>query len=61
MKNSLDYSERIFIAGGNGMVGSAIIRNIWKNKNKEQFKKTLILSPNRDELDLTDFASVKLV
>ena len=59
MKNYLDYSERIFIAGGNGMVGSAIIRNILKNKNKEQLKKTLILSPNRDELDLTNFASVK--
>ena len=59
MKNSIDHSERIFIAGGAGMVGSAIIRNISKVENKKRFKKTLILSPKRSELDLTDFASVK--
>ncbi len=59
MRNSIENYNKIFIAGGNGMVGSAIIRNILKNKTKEQFKKALILSPQRDELDLTDFASVK--
>ena len=60
MKNSIDYSERIFIAGGAGMVGSAIIRNIYQIENKKRFKSTLILSPRRSELDLTDFAAVKI-
>ncbi len=59
MKNSVNYSEKIFIAGGSGMVGSAIIRNINKFKNKKKFERTLILSPKRSELDLTDFAAVK--
>ena len=59
MKNNFDPFEKIFIAGGTGMVGSAIIRNIQKLKNKNKFCKSIILSPKRSELDLTDFAAVK--
>ena len=59
MNKSLEYTEKIFIAGGTGMVGSAIIRNIRKIENQENFRRSLILSPTRSELDLTDFAAVK--
>ena len=58
MKNSNADTVKIFVAGGTGMVGSAIIRNFRKIEN-EKFKRNLILSPKRSELDLTDFASVK--
>tara|TARA_B100001989_G_scaffold253309_1_gene239822 strand:+ start:8938 stop:9954 length:1017 start_codon:yes stop_codon:yes gene_type:complete len=59
MKNSTDDTLKIFIAGGTGMVGSAIIRNLRMNENKNKFRRALILSPKRSELDLTDFASVR--
>ena len=50
---------KIFIAGGHGMVGSAIIRNIKKLDQKSKFSRSLILSPKRSELDLTNYVSVK--
>ena len=59
MNNSLNHAEKIFIAGGTGMVGSAIIRCILKKENKEKFNNPQILSPRRNELDLTDFSAVK--
>ena len=59
MKEPLDYSKRIFIAGGHGMVGSSIIRNIKKLDRKNKFSRSLILSPKRSELDLTNYESVK--
>ena len=59
MIEPLDYSKRIFIAGGHGMVGSAIIRNIKKLDQKSKFSRSLILSPKRSELDLTNYVSVK--
>ena len=59
MNNSLNHAEKIFIAGGTGMVGSAIIRCILKKKNIEKFNNPQILSPSRNELDLTDFSAVK--
>ena len=59
MNNSLNHAEKIFIAGGTGMVGSAIIRSILKKENKEKFNNPQILSPRRNELDLTDFSAVK--
>ena len=42
-----DPIKKIFIAGHNGMVGSAILRNIEKNKNCK------IIIKSRKELDLT--------
>ena len=59
MKNSAADTLKIFVAGGTGMVGSAIIRNLNKIESKNKSKRTIILSPKRNELDLTDFASVK--
>ena len=47
-----DPIKKIFIAGHNGMVGSAILRNIEKNKNCK------IIIKSRKELDLTNQKSV---
>ncbi len=44
----INKEEKIFIAGGSGMVGSAIIRKL----NNLGFKN--LISPNRSELDLKD-------
>jgi len=44
--------KRIFIAGHNGMVGSAIVRQLKNNKNIE------IITRSRKELDLTNQQSV---
>ena len=43
--------KKIWVAGGTGMVGSAIIRNLSKEE-------CLIIAPQRDELDLLDQLSV---
>ncbi|MFL2781824.1 MAG: GDP-L-fucose synthase family protein [Rhodospirillales bacterium] len=43
--------RKIWVAGGTGMVGSAIIRNLSKEE-------CLIIAPQRDELDLLDQLSV---
>lgn len=59
MNNSLNNPEKIFIAGGTGMVGSAIIRSLLKRENKKKFNNPQILSPRRNELNLTDFSAVK--
>ena len=47
-----DFQKKIFIAGHNGMVGSAILRVIEKNKNCK------IILRTRKELDLTNQKSV---
>ena len=44
---------RIFVAGHQGMVGSAILRQL-----SNQLDVTLLLAP-RSELDLTDVTAVK--
>ena len=48
-------NEKIFVAGGQGMVGSAIIRELKKRKhiNKEQ-----IFSPSHADLDLENINKV---
>ena len=48
MKNTLQ-SKKIFIAGHNGMVGSAILNN-FKNSNLHK-----IITINRKQLDLTNW------
>lgn len=45
--------KKIFIAGHNGMVGSAIFRSLGQNKDLE------IIVQSRDELDLTDQHKVR--
>ena len=44
----INKKDKIFVAGGNGMVGSAIIRKL----NNLGFKN--LISPNSSELDLKD-------
>ena len=56
MKIDLNY-EKIFIAGSNGMVGSAIKRFL---KHKLKSADQNVLTPSRQELDLTNIEEVKL-
>jgi len=49
----MDSNSKIFVAGHNGLVGSAIVRNL-KEKGF-----TNIMTQTRNELDLTDFNAVK--
>ena len=48
----INKSEKIFIAGARGMVGSAIIRKL------NEYGYTNLISPSRKELDLTDAEKV---
>ena len=54
MKNKIETQDKIFIAGSNGMVGSAVLRLFKKNG----YKKNLLI-PTREELNLLDITSVK--
>ena len=49
----ISKKDRIFIAGHNGMVGSAIVKCLKKNKYKN------IITINRKKLNLTEFVKVK--
>ena len=49
----MDNNSKIFVAGHNGLVGSAIVRNLVSNGH------TNIITRTRDELDLTDTVAVK--
>ena len=54
----ISLNERIFVAGANGMAGSAICRAL-KNANYGNDKYSgLLLTPNRAELDLTNTIKV---
>ena len=48
----INKSEKIFVAGARGMVGSAIIRKL------NEYGYTNLISPSRKELDLTDSEKV---
>lgn len=48
-----NYDQKIYVAGHNGMVGSAVLRAL-KSKSYQN-----IITQNRDELDLTDQFQVK--
>ena len=50
-------SEKIFIAGGSGMVGSAIYREIKENLNYSNVGS--ILTPKREELNLSNFEELE--
>lgn len=49
----ISKSERVFVAGSRGMVGSAIVREL----KKQGF--TQVLAPNRSDLDLCDQVAVR--
>jgi GDP-L-fucose synthase len=50
----MDNNSKIFVAGHNGLVGSAIVRNL-KSKGYNN-----IITANRKQLDLTDQCQVDL-
>ena len=59
MQKKINLNERIFVAGSNGMDGSAICRALKKNNyGKKEFGGTL-LTPTRKELDLNNSEQVK--
>lgn len=55
--NSLENKDKIYVAGANGMVGSAICRLLSKQGYKDTKKN--LLTPSRDELDLTNLYHVE--
>ena len=55
MSYQLEPKETIFIAGSYGMVGSAIKKELCKDELNINSK---ILSPTKEELDLTNFQAV---
>ena len=58
MKNFITKSESIFIAGGHGMVGKAIYKNLINFGYGRDEAGGKILRPTRKELDLTNYDSV---
>jgi GDP-L-fucose synthase len=54
------HNKKVFIAGSSGMVGGAIKRAFLKNKKFDSNKNFIILSPNRNELDLLNYNSVEI-
>ena len=55
--NLLDRKDKIYVAGSNGMVGSAICRIL--NKKGYKTTKNNLFAPSRHELDLTNLNSVE--
>ncbi len=55
MKTLISKSEKIFIAGGYGMVGSAIFKKLTEKGYGNKSEGGIILRPSRKELDLRDF------
>ena len=58
MLKKISSEERIFIAGANGMVGSAIKRILLKNFYKKDFANSNLLTPTKKELNLLDQKNV---
>ncbi len=52
--NIINKSDKVFVAGASGMVGSAVVRKL----KEEEFQNILV--PKRDEVDLEDFKEVKI-
>ena len=59
MNSKISLNDHIFIAGGTGMVGSSICRNLINKGYGSKKEKGLISSPTRKELDLTDKDQVR--
>ena len=59
MRYKIDNSDKIFIAGSSGMVGSAIKRKLLNYKLREKKDSLKILTPTKNELNLLNSNSVK--
>ncbi len=60
MSNLISLKDKFFIAGSNGMVGSAIKRSLIRHGYGNKNIGGEILGPGRKELDLADFKSLKV-
>ena len=60
MKSGIKDGDRIFIAGVNGMVGSAIFRILNNPSTKFNFKGIKLLTPSRSELNFENSEKVNL-
>ena len=54
MKKKIQHNERIFVAGASGMAGSAICRRLVQLGYGNKSNNGLLLTPSRNELDLSD-------
>ena len=52
MAHRISYGERIFVAGSNGMVGSAICKELTKQGYGLKKNNGILLKPSRKELNL---------
>ncbi len=59
MQNNMKYHDKIFIAGANGMVGSAIKKSLLKHGYGDLSRGGRILSPTRKDIDFTNFKLVE--
>lgn len=59
MNNLIKTSDRFFIAGARGMVGSSICRVLRSKGYGDESKGGTLLRPNRQELDLSDNEAMK--
>ncbi len=59
MKIIIKDTQKIFIAGGSGMVGSSLKRTFLKKFNNSNFIDKKILTPSRKELNLLDSIMVE--
>jgi len=59
MGKKINLEEKIFVAGGSGMVGSAIIRSLKKHNYGNKKEGGEILSPTSEELNLAENKNVK--
>jgi len=59
MIKKIFYDDCIFVAGANGMAGSAIVRELIKSGYGDKNSYGKILTPSRNELDLSNFNSVQ--
>ncbi len=58
-KKFIHFSNKIFIAGSSGMVGSAVVRSLKQLGYGSAIKGGQLLTPKRNDLDLTDYYAVK--
>ena len=59
MSKLINFNEKIFIAGANGMVGSSVKRNFLEEGYGLQKNGGTILAPSRKELDLMNYKAVE--
>ncbi len=59
MKKLIDFNEKIFLAGANGMAGNAINKVLKKNNYGKKENNGQILIPSRKKLDLLNFNAVQ--